>query len=303
MKVLCTTSSFDNKSDLPEGISFVMNPFGRKLTEDEVAGLIEEHQPVGMIAGVEPLTCKVLKNAKNLKVISRCGIGLDSVDLDAAREMGIVVTTTPEGPTRAVAELTIGLILSALRRIHNADSKIREGKWERPMGNLLHGKMVGILGCGRIGSYVARLCVAFGAHLIGHDPNINSHELCELVGKDELLARSDIISLHIPYSKENFHYIGRKELSIMQDGAVLINASRGGLVDEAVLYEALVSGKLAAAAMDCFKEEPYKGDLTKLDNIVLTSHIGSYAREARDMQEKQAIDNLITALNSLGMLK
>jgi len=302
VKVLCTTSSFDNKSAIPEGMIFVMNPFRRKLTEDEVARLIEEHQPVGMIAGVEPLTRKVLKNAKSLKVISRCGIGLDSVDLDAAKETEIIVTNTPEGPTRAVAELTIGLILSALRRINNADSKIREGKWERPMGILLYGKTVGILGCGRIGSYVARLCSVFGTHVIGHDPHINSHELCELVGKDELLEKSDVVSLHIPYSKENLHYIGKREISIMRDGAVLINASRGGLVDEVALYEALVSGKLAASAMDCFEKEPYTGDLAKLDNIVLTSHIGSYAREARDMQEKQAVENLIAALKSLGIL-
>ena len=167
-KILITTSSFcEHDPNLlrtisENGLSYKINPYGCKLTEAEVSELIEQHQPVGMIAGVEPLTRKVLERAKGLKVISRVGVGLDSVDLQVAKDLCIVVTNTPDAPTIPVAELTLGMILSLLRRIHISDASIRRGEWVRPMGNLLHGKIVGIIGCGRIGSYLTGLLSSFG---------------------------------------------------------------------------------------------------------------------------------------------
>ncbi len=186
--ILITTSSFGAGSDdlltrLREaGQNVILNPHKRKLTEAEVRELVREHRPVGMIAGVEPLTKQVLADAKGLKVISRCGGGTDSVDLAAARQFGITVTATPDAVTIPVAELTLGLILGVLRHIHTADASVRRGGWERPMGTLLFEKTVGIVGLGRIGTYLSRLLSPFGCTLLGFDPALATHEICRIGG-------------------------------------------------------------------------------------------------------------------------
>ena len=305
-EILITTSSFGKQdSSLLQILSenrpnYKLNPFARKLTESEVSELIELHQPVGMIAGVEPLTRKVLEKAKNLKVISRVGIGMDSVDLQAAKDFGITVTNTPDAPTIPVAELTLGMILSLLRRIHISDASIRRGAWVRPIGNLLHGKTVGLIGCGRIGSYLAGLLSSFGCIILGYDPFIDKSDNFSLVGLEKILSDADIISLHIPYNRENHHFINAERIQNMKKGALLINAARGGLVDEDVLYKALASEHLGGAALDCFEQEPYTGKLKELDNVLLTAHIGSYAQEGRVMMEKQAVENLFRELKKAG---
>ena len=300
--ILITTSSFGREDSRclntleDVGYEIIFNPLKRRLIEAEVGELIIKHQPIGMIAGVEPLTLKVLKMAKNLKVISRCGIGLDSVDLKAAANLRIAVMNTPDAPTIPVAELTLGMILALLRRVHIIDAGIRRGEWERPMGLLLHGKTVGIVGCGRIGSYLARLLSNFGCRVLGFDPYLDQHEFCHMVTLDALLAQSDIVSLHIPYSRENHHFIAAEQLTMMKKGAILINAARGGLIDEKALFTSLQGGHLWGAALDCYEDEPYKGELRMLPNVLLTSHIGSYAREGRIMMEQQALENLINEL-------
>ena len=303
--ILITTSSFGEQSpellqsiETPE-LKFIHNRHGRKLTESEVDHLIQEHRPVGLIAGVEPLTRYVLERAAFLKVISRCGIGMDTVDLIAAKELGIQVTNTPDAPTIPVAELTIGLALSLLRSIHIVDASIRNGSWERPMGSLLHGKTAGIIGYGRIGSYVSKLLSSFGCNQLIYDP------YADLVGKpeassiEELIENADIVFLHLPYTAENHHMLNAERLSLMKPGAILINTSRGGLIDDKALFDSLKSRRFAGAAIDCFEEEPYTGPLSKLKNTLITSHIGSYAREGRMLMEQQAVENLLTALRNL----
>ena len=304
--VLITTSSFGK--DSPKlfnkfgalNINAFLNPYGRKLTESEVTELIRQHQPIGMIAGVEPLTRSVLEQAKGLKVISRCGIGLDSVDLQAAKDLGIVVTNTPDAPIIPVAELTLGMILSLLRRIYVSDASIRSGAWVRPMGNLLHGKTIGLIGCGRIGSYLAGLLSSFGCKILGFDPFVNKSDKFSLVDLERILSDADIISLHIPYSQENHHVINAERMQNMKKGSLLINVARGGLIDEDALYNVLSSGHLGGAALDCFEQEPYTGKLKELDNVLLTAHIGSYAQEGRVMMEKQAVKNLFRELKKAG---
>lgn len=300
--ILITTSSFDAEILSlfdTHNLEAILNPYKRKLTENEVAGLIQQYQPIGMIAGVEPLTDAVLKKAPFLKVISRCGIGMDSVDLVVAEGLGIKVTNTPDAPTIPVAELTIGLMISLIRSLHVSDSSIRDGHWDRPMGGLLYGKTIGIIGCGRIGSYVAKLLTAFGCNLIGYDPFCARHDSLVLTTLEDLLRVSDLVSLHLPYSEDNHYLINAGRIALMKNGAMLINASRGGLVDEAALVEALESGKLAGAAFDCFEHEPYVGPLAQLSNTLLTAHIGSYAREGRKIMEQQAMENLIGGLNKM----
>ncbi|HHW48070.1 MAG TPA: phosphoglycerate dehydrogenase [Clostridiaceae bacterium] len=301
MNILTTTSSF-SLDDFPASLTVIHNPYKRRLTEEEVISLIEQYQPVGIIAGVEPLTRKVLEKAKNLKIISRCGIGLDSVDLEAAREFGIKVANTPDAPTASVAEFTLGLMLCILRRIHTLDALIRNGGWKGPQGNLLKDKTVGVIGCGRIGTYVAKLVKAFGCNMLGYDPFIKNHDICKMVSFDELISHSDIITLHMPYTEENRHMIGKEELSKMKKTAFLINTARGGLVDEDALYDALKSGQIAGAALDCFENEPYDGPLKTLDNVVLAAHMGASAVEGRAIMERQALDNLVNELKAQGLI-
>ena len=301
--ILVTTSSFaDQNPDLlarlnARGLEVIINPLGRKLSEGEVTELLQKFRPVGMIAGVEPLTRNVLGGADGLRVISRVGIGLDSVDLAAARELGIAVTNTPDAPTVPVAELTLGLILSLLRCIPASDAGIRRGEWSRPMGQLLLGKTVGVVGCGRIGTRVAKFLSAFGCRLLGYDPMVQSSDLLELVSLDDLLSASDIVTLHLPYMEKTHHLLDASRLRAMKQGALVVNASRGGLIDEEALLASLQDGHLAGAALDCFENEPYAGPLKELGNVILTGHIGSYAKEGRVIMEEQAVDNLLLELS------
>lgn len=298
-KFLITTSSFNLET--PEikaleaaGYEPVLNPYKRRLSEEEVAELLTP-EIVGMIAGVEPLTKSVLDGAQNLRAIARCGIGMDSVDIEAANANNIAVTNTPDAPTKAVAELAVGLMLDCLRFAPLQDRSIRAGEWVRPMGGLLGARTVGLIGFGRIGRKVAEYVRGFGAKVIAYDPYATGAE--ELVSFDELLEQADIISLHIPYSDENKHLIDEKALSKMKKGAVLINTARGGLVDEQALLSALKSEHLSAAALDVFEQEPYKGALCEIENVILTAHVGSYAKESRIEQETLAAKNLLESLN------
>lgn len=303
--ILVTTSSYDYLNDelintiSKKGYLIQFNPLKRKLSVEEISELIDQYDPVGIIAGLEPFTRSVIQKASNLKVISRCGVGLDSIDLEAARDHGIAVTNTPDGPIRPVAELSIGLMISLLRHIHLANHSIRNGLWNRPMGSLLYQKTVGILGCGRIGTCVAGILAGFECHVIGYDIHHHNHPYrYEKVTLEDLFSRSDLLSLHASYSPSTFHIINRESLNKMKKGSFLINTARGALVDESALYEALCAGHLGGAALDTFEEEPYLGPLRNLDNVLLTSHIGSYAKEARNLMEKQAWDNLLNALEN-----
>lgn len=301
-RILITTSSFGahDKSLLAglrqEGYEVVLNPHGRKLTEQEVQNLVAEVDPVGIIAGLEPLTKRVLQGAGSLRAVSRCGVGMDNVDAEAARECGISVMCTPDAPVQAVAELTVGLMLVGLRHIARADRSIRAGEWERPMGRLLGEQTVGIVGCGRIGSAVARLLTSFGSRLIGVDPYLEEHPLMPLVRFEDLLRDGDVVTLHVPYDQSTHHLLGADEIAKMKQTALLVNTARAGLVDEAALVEAIRSEGISGACLDTFAEEPYSGPLADFPQVVLTSHIGSYAMEARVRMEREAVQNLVEQL-------
>ena len=299
--ILTTTSSFASEG-FPKGYEIVHNPFGKQLSESEILELILKYQPVAIVAGVEPLTRAVLSQAKKLKVISRVGIGLDSVDLEAAKEFGIKVLNTPDAPTQAVAEFTIGMILVVLRKIRQLDSAVRRENGKSDAGMLLAGKTVGIVGCGRIGSRVAKICEAIGCKTLGYDPYIKAHGQIKMVELQELIEKSDIVTLHVPRTSETENIISKEKIAEMKKGAVLINISRGGLIDEDALYDALKCGKLYGAALDCFAKEPYSGKLTELDNIVLSSHMGSSTVETRAEMETQAIENLLKEFENLRLI-
>ncbi len=307
-EVVISTSSFDVENnpgiDLlrAAGLQIATNPFGRKLTEDEISKLLTD-SVVGLLAGVEPLTAQVISNAKNLRVISRCGVGLDNVDQAAARDRDIFVISTPDAPVDAVVEMTMGLMLATLRQIPEADRQVRENGWPRLKGRLLKARTVGILGLGRIGSKVAGICSAFGARVIAYDPMVQKTSPdVECTDLQTLFSQSDIVSLHIPYKKETRHLINKESLAAMKPGAVLINTARGGLVEEAELVKALCSGHLWGAGLDVFETEPYSGELRDLPRVVLTPHLASSAVESRRKMELEAAHNLYLGLCEAGVV-
>jgi len=304
MKVLTSPSSFGQVGSEPfdilvsNGFEYINNPFGRKLTEDEVIELAGDC--VGIVAGVEPLTARVMDALPNLKIISRVGIGMDSVDIDYAKQKGIVVLNTPDAPTRSVAELTLAMTLSLLRKIPQADAALKNKQWKKQTGNLLFEKTVGVIGLGRIGRLVAQFFRALGNPVIGFDLYADE-AWCKQTGVevhsfDEVLQKADIVTLHIPGNKDKTPVIGERELGLMKQGAFLINIARGEVMDENALYNALKAKKLTGAALDVYSQEPYSGPLCELDNIVLTPHIGSYAEEGKLQMEIEAVKNLINAL-------
>lgn len=307
-KIVVSTSSFDLDHNpaiqrlRDRGFTVIGNPYRRKLTEDEIIELLGT-DTVALLAGVEPLTERVLTNAQALRVIARCGTGMDSVDLLAAQRLNISVSNTPEAPAQAVAELTLGLMLDCLRQIHHTDRSVRQGEWPRPQGKLLAARTVGIIGLGHIGRRVATLCQAFGATVIAHDPHLQQTSAgVKLVSLADLLEQADLITLHLPYSASVHHLIDAQAIARMQPGTILINAARGGLVDEDALCTALNSGHIEAAALDSFEQEPYQGPLCKCNHAILTSHIGSLARETRQRMELEAAENLWQGMVAVGLI-
>ncbi len=304
MKVAITTSSFAQYDDEPlrllkeNNLQVVLNPHGRAITEDEAITLLEGC--VAVAAGTEPLSARVLQALPELKVISRCGVGMDSVDLEAAKKHGIVVKNTPDAPTQAVVELTLGLALDLLRQVSRMDRDLRAGVWKKRMGNLLQGKKLGLIGYGRIGRAVAQAFKPLGVEISFFDPMIKEAD-CPRRELSALLAWADIISLHCSKPKDGKPVIGAGEFKFVKPGAYLINCARGGLIDESALYQNLKDGRLSGAALDVYSKEPYSGPLTELDNIILIPHVGSYARESRIRMEVETITNLIAALQELGL--
>lgn len=302
-KIAITTSTFGEYDEKPmivlkeKGYKVEVNPYGRKLKEKEVVTFCKD--AVGIIAGTEALSDVSMSSMGNLKVISRCGGGIDNVDLGAADRLGIKVFNTPDAPVLAVAELTIGLMLDLLRKVCWMDRETHIGQWQKRMGSLLQGKKVGINGFGRIGKKVAELLWPFSCEIAYTDPFAGDGLLgLRRLSLKDLLGWADIVTLHVSVHDK---LIGVNEFQQMKKGAWLINTSRGGVVDESALYNYLKNGHLSGAALDVFEEEPYTGPLKELDNVILTPHIGSYARESRIEMERKAVENLLKGLRDCGL--
>lgn len=307
VKVLISTSTFGEYNPAPvdklkaNGFELVLNPFGRRLKTEESVTLLQGVQ--GLIAGTENLTADVLSQAQDLRVISRCGTGLDNIDIETAQRLGIKVLSTTEAPVQAVAELTLGLILALIRRIVEADRQVRIGRWKPLMGSLLTGKTLGVVGLGRIGKRLAQLASVLGLRVLADEavPDLTFVRKygVQLQPLNSLLSQSDIISLHVPLTDQTRHLIDRDAINLMKPNTLLINTSRGAVIDEGALFEALEADRLGGAALDVYSEEPYRGPLQSCDKIILTAHMGSYAREARIQMEMEAVENLICALKVL----
>ncbi len=305
MNVFISTTTFGvySKAPLKElrkyGIRHFLNPFKRKLSEHEIKSILKKKNYTGLIAGTEALNAKVLSFAPSLRVISRVGVGLDNIDLKRAAKQNIKIYNTPDVLTDVVAELSLGLMLCCLRKISSHDARMHKGMWQKEMGTLLKGRTLGIIGLGRIGKRVAQLAKAFGADIIFYDKKPLRNSQYKSVKLNTLLKNSDIISLHCATGDQ---IISKSQISMMRKGVCIINTSRGTIINENALYNGLKSGKVGSAGLDVFNDEPYSGKLTKVQNVVLTSHIGSYAKEARVQMEMQAVNNLIKGLKKAGLL-
>lgn len=278
----------------------VLNPHGRQLTEDEVISLIKDCDAV--VCGTERYTKRVLDEAPCLKVISKHGVGVDNIDLDGAKERGIVVCNTPGANAQAVAETAVALILDSLRKIPQAYMSVVTGNWKRPEGHLIQGKTLGILGMGNIGKTIIRSLEDFGVSFMAYDPFFDEDFAVQHNVKratiDEILREADIISLHVPSTDVTRRMINRETLSKMKNSAILINTARGDLIDEEALFDALKNGVIAGAALDVLDEEPsYDNPLFQLDNIIITPHLAGNTAETTYQMGKRAIENAIAVLN------
>ena len=279
------------------GWEIIFNPLGRRLKESEIGDYIKDVDAV--IAGTEPYPQPILKESR-VKVISRVGIGLDNMPLEYCHSRGIAVTYTPDAPSQAVAELTLANIINLSRNILASDHSVREGAWNRYLGFLLEEMAIGIIGVGRIGKRVCKLLEPFNAHILAcdlqPDEKFGKEYHLEWVDKETILKNSDMVSLHIPYNDRNHHFIDRSSLALMKTGSRLINTSRGSVVDEAALLDALLQRHISGAALDVFEKEPYEGPFTHFDNVILTAHMGASARKSRYLMELAATEDCIRVL-------
>jgi len=278
LDILTTTAQVDNKKD---------------ITPEELIKVIGDYDAV-IVRGRTKLTPAVFAVARNLKVAARAGVGVDNIDLSAAREHKVTVVNSPLSTTIAVAELTMGLMLSLIRDIPRADAGMKQGNWLKKelRGSELFKKTLGVIGFGRIGSAVAKRATAFEMQVLAYDPQLSAEEIirrgAQSATLDELLAHSDVITLHIPLVPETRNILNKAAFDRMKTGVRIICAARGGVIDESALLEALNSGKVAGAALDVFSAEPLgKSDLASHPKVVCTPHIGAETVEA---QVRAAID-------------
>ena len=291
MKIAVGSSSFAASSDeainimLNKGIEVVKNPYGRKLTEDETIEHLKGAD--GLLAGLEPLTERVFENSPQLKAVARIGIGMDSVDVEAAKRHGIKVSNTPDAPTEAVAEMALAALLTIGHEIIPSNRDVHNKIWKKRIGFSLPGLNVLIIGYSRIGRKFAEHLSTFGSNIIIYDPY--QPEISEPDLKSAL-AKADVVSVHASGAQE---ILSAEAFEYMNDGVVLMNCSRGPLINEDALYEAIKSGKVSCFWGDVFWQEPYEGRLLELDNAILTPHISTYNKRCRKSMETEAVLNLM----------
>ncbi len=311
-KVLITTVPFSDKDKRPiellnnENIEYVINPIGRKLKEDELADMVADFDVI--IAGTEAITDRVMARARNLKLISRVGVGLDSVDILAAERRGILVSYTPDAPAPAVAELTLSFMFSLLRHTHIANLQMHRGEWNRHFGRRISEVTIGVIGLGRIGGRVLNMLSGLNhPRILVND--IQSSLVAGFKGlnftaveKEIIYREADLISIHVPLTELTKNMISYNELKQMKRGAMIINTSRGGIINEKDLATIMNEGYLAGAAIDVFEQEPYNGALSEIENCLLTSHMGSMSIDCRSRMEIEATEEAVRFLTGKMLL-
>lgn len=294
LQTFCEADDRPLKALEEAGFAVRRNALARRLRRDEIPAMAREADAV--LAGVEPYDVTVLSALPRLRCISRCGVGTDSIDLEAARIHNIAVLTTPDEVVQPVAQMTVAMTLALARNIPQHIRQMSAGQWVKQTGSLLSEWTVGLVGYGRIGRAVAKLLQPFGCRLIAHDPRVGASEVppwLTLLGLPELLSQSDLVSLHASRRPKEGALLGRGEILAMKRGSRLVNTARSHLVDEGALTEALRSGHLAAAALDVHSEEPYSGALTQLPQVLLTPHVSSLTRASRAAMELRCANNVV----------
>jgi D-3-phosphoglycerate dehydrogenase / 2-oxoglutarate reductase len=300
MKIAIGPSSFATVDKTPlkvlqsKGLEVIDNPYSRKLTENEI---IDHLQGVeGLIAGLEPLNSNVFQQSKDLNVIARVGIGIENVDMEAAKIHKIKVSNTPEGPTDSVAEMTLTAALSLSRNILQANDALHKKQWKKSIGMGLKNVNVLIVGYGRIGRKVADLFRIMGAQILICDPLVSKKSLQygeNLLEMTEGLRSADIITLHAGGGNQ---ILTATEFDMMKRGVIILNSARGSLIDENALINALDSKKVSSAWLDVFWNEPYTGKLTQYEQVLLTPHMSTYSKQCRKDMEMAAVNNLLRDL-------
>jgi len=264
------------------------------MQKSELPQIIGEYDAL-IVRSATKITADLIAKAKKLKVIGRAGEGVDNIDLKTTTERQITVVNTPHVSATSVAELTIGHLLALARNVVEGTVTLREGKWvkEELMGVEVHGKTLGIIGCGSIGKEVEKLAAALGMKTLGVDVCIGRGP----VPLEQMLPNADFITIHVPLAPHTRHMLSTREFNMMKNGVMLIDCSRGGVVDQEALYQALKSGKVKAAAVDVFEEEPPKNSkLLKLRNVYATPHVGAQTHEAQLKASVQIAERVIEAL-------
>jgi D-3-phosphoglycerate dehydrogenase / 2-oxoglutarate reductase len=267
------------------------------MSKSELPKIIGDYD-VLIVRSATKVKGELLDNAKKLRLIGRAGEGLDNIDYEKAQKMGIALVNTPHVSYISVAELTIGHLLALARNIVQGTTSLREGKWEKEelMGHEVNGKTLGVIGCGYIGKTVERLAISLGMKVLPVEECVYDR----FVPLGKMLPQADFITLHVPLTQHTHHMISTKEFNLMKKGVMLIDCSRGGVVDQEALYQALVSGKVAGAALDVFEEEPPKNNkLFKLNNVIATPHMGAQTHEAQWKASIQIAKAVIEALEKL----
>ncbi len=293
IKILVSDRIFDEGIKLLEEKGYHVTRAWDK-PKSELPKIIADYD-VLIVRSATKVKGELLNNAKKLRVIGRAGEGLDNVDYEKAQKMGIALVNTPHVSYMSVAELTIGHLLALARNIVQGTTSLREGKWEKEelMGHEVNGKKLGVIGCGYIGKAVERLAISLGMKVLPVEECVYDRFLP--LGK--MLPQADYITIHVPLTPHTHHMISTKEFNLMKDGVMLIDCSRGGVVDQEALYQALVSGKVAGAALDVFEEEPPKNNkLFKLNNVIATPHMGAQTHEAQLKASIQIAKAVIEAL-------
>lgn len=293
LKVLIVDRIFDEGITILEGMGYEITR-AWDMEKADLPGIIGDYD-VLIVRSATKVKGELLDKAKKLKVIGRAGEGLDNVDYEKTKAMGITLVNTPHVSYMSVAELTIGYVLALARRIVQGTMSLREGKWEKEelIGSEVNGKTLGVIGCGYIGKAVERLAIALGMKVLP----VEECAYDRFVPIGEMLPQADFITIHVPLTPHTLHMISAKEFGLMKKGAMLIDCSRGGVVDQEALYQALTSGKIAGAALDVFEEEPPRDSkLLGLGNVIATPHMGAQTYEAQLRASVQIAKAVIEAL-------
>lgn len=290
-RILITSRSFGQINDIPlsilKKVGYQVDFYNEKFCQETFEQMIPDYDV--LIIGGHPFPAELMDKCSHLKLICKHGAGLDNIPLEKAKARGIKVCNAPGANADAVADLAFGFILNLTRKLSFADRQVHQGTWNTVIGRNTFGKTLGLLGFGAIAQNVARRAKGFNMNVLAYDPYVKEvpeefSSFVQLCSKEEVLSNSEIVSAHLPLTKETYHMLSFPEIQKMKQGSYLINTSRGGIVDEAAAAEALKTGRLAGAAFDVLEREPMEASnpLGAFENVMITPHIGMYSQEAID---------------------